>query len=119
MDLSQPTKPFLIAFYEGHEKDRKGRRLGDILQWPHNQLETVHDYIQLLFPLPERSNHNHSAPIIDSVVFMAFQTREDLQENLRSSFEKMLWFYGFEFHTDSEGNSMASSQAFDINSSKC
>jgi hypothetical protein len=85
----------LIDFYEGGGTDHRKRKLGDILEWGVGKLEASHDYIQTLFPLPEESGVNWNAPIIDQNVFEAFRSRPELRENLRASFKKMLWFYGF------------------------
>jgi hypothetical protein len=96
--LTQPET--LIAFYEETGTDDRGRHLSDILRWGVNRLESSHDYIQILFPLPERSGVNDRAPIIDKQVFEAFRARADLRDKLRDAFKKMLWFYGFELHTE-------------------
>jgi hypothetical protein len=45
----------LLDFYRGVGADTEGRRLEDILAWPDDDLEEVHDFIQWLFPLPEPS----------------------------------------------------------------
>ena len=86
----------LISFYNGSGTDSRGRRLEDILTWNANQLEASHDYIQILFPLPEESGVNWNAPIINKEVFDAFRTSEELREAMRRAFKKMAWFYGFE-----------------------
>ncbi|KAE8441407.1 hypothetical protein EG329_004996 [Mollisiaceae sp. DMI_Dod_QoI] len=90
----------LIAFYSGTGHDYRGRSLSTILHWNASKLESSHDYIQTLFPLPEESGVNWSAPIIDRRVFSAFRSRPELQEKLRESFSKILWFYGFKLLAD-------------------
>jgi hypothetical protein len=90
----------LIAFYEGSGVDHRGRKIGEILGWGVHRLESSHDYIQTLFPLPEESGVNWSAPVIDQEVFDAFRSRPELGGKLRESFERILWFYGFDFKTD-------------------
>lgn len=42
----------IIGFYSGQQADHRGRQLHEIQSWPDGKLETVHDYIQWLFPLP-------------------------------------------------------------------
>ena len=69
----------IIGFYSGTEPDNRGRHLHEIQQWPDEQLETVHDYIQWLFPLPERSGFNVSAPVLNPESIQGFRTRADLQ----------------------------------------
>jgi hypothetical protein len=93
---SNTSSATLIAFYEGTGGDHRGRRLDDILKWNTRELELSHDYIQTLFPLPEESGVNWSAPTIDRQVFEAFRSRPELREKLRDSLKRILWFYGFE-----------------------
>ncbi|KAF4628294.1 hypothetical protein G7Y89_g9860 [Cudoniella acicularis] len=102
MDSSALTTKDLIAFYEGTGTDRRGRSLSQILRWSAVNLERHHDYIQTVFPLPERSAIDWYAPVIDSEVFEAFRSRSGLKDNLTDAFKKILWFYGFELGTDAE-----------------
>ncbi|KAF2845925.1 hypothetical protein T440DRAFT_502103 [Plenodomus tracheiphilus IPT5] len=93
-----PTKTHLIIRFYDHDiraKDSHGRKQEDILSWSDTQLERSHNYIQMLFPLPEGSPYNFSAPVITREVFDAFRSRSDLRDGLRKSFERMLEFYGF------------------------
>ncbi|PMD34734.1 hypothetical protein L207DRAFT_588248 [Hyaloscypha variabilis F] len=85
----------LISFYEGTGRDHRGRRLSEILRWDAARLESSHDYIQTMFPLPEASGVNWDAPVINRQVFDAFRSRVELRGHLRDSFQKILWFYGF------------------------
>jgi len=87
----------ILDFYRGGQDD-EGRTLDEILSWPDSELEAVHDFIQWLFPLPERSGANPFAPILDAATISSFQHSKDLQERLRKSFLRMLRFYGLEFH---------------------
>lgn len=87
----------LVRFYDPSisAADAKGRTLTSILAWDDRTLEDCHDYIQFLFPLPEGSAFNWSAPIIDRATFEAFRSRPELQACLRSSLVRILRFYGF------------------------
>ncbi|KAH7397704.1 opioid growth factor receptor conserved region-domain-containing protein [Cadophora sp. MPI-SDFR-AT-0126] len=85
----------LITFYEGSQPDHRGRYLSDILEWDANKLESAHDYIQIVFPLPEESGVQWNAPTINRQVFDAFRARPELRQRLKESFRKILWFYGF------------------------
>lgn len=87
----------LIAFFEGTGGDFRGRKFSDILEWSDNELEASHDYIQTLFPLPEASQINWSATIIDRKVFDAFRAQPELREKLRAALTRMLSFYGFQW----------------------
>ena len=104
---NRPTRPkqvdnlnmpnHLVRFYdpEVRAKDPKGRTVDSILAWDDDRLETAHDYIQILFPLPEYSPYNSWAPAVDRTTFNAFRQRKALRDNLTRSFERMLDFYGF------------------------
>jgi len=61
-----------------------------------SQLESVHDYVQWLFPLPERSGSNVAAPVLTRESIHEFRARPELQEKLRASFLRMMNFYGLE-----------------------
>lgn len=86
----------ILAFYRGG-RDDEGRTLQAILAWPDAELEAVHDFIQWLFPLPERSGANPDAPVLDADTIAAFRQSKELQDQLRQSFLRMLRFYGLEF----------------------
>src|SRR5260370_42010584 len=84
----------LVCYYSGEAADDKGRYLAGILEWPDEQLELVHDFIQWMFPLTERG-FNLNAPLLDRSSIDEFQSGPQLQHNLRISFLSMLIFYGF------------------------
>jgi hypothetical protein len=96
--------PLIIRFYDAdvQAKDAHGRTQETILAWPNNKLESSHNYIQMLFPVPEGSAFNWEAPIIDREVMDTFRARSDLRNHLRRSFERMLDFYGFKVALESE-----------------
>jgi len=106
----------LVSFYDGTGRDHRGRRLSEILHWGTGKLESSHDYIQTLFPLPEESGVNWSAPIIDRQVFNAFRSRPELRERLRDSFEKLLWFYGFKLDAENGEVKVSKGDNYDVNS---
>jgi len=88
----------IVGFYSGTEPDHRGRYVHEIQAWPDDQLETIHDYIQWLFPLPERSGFNVAAPVLTRESIQEFRTQPDLQQHLRGSFLRMMTFYGLETH---------------------
>lgn len=100
MSQSNPL-PQLILFYDPtiNAPDEEGRTLSSILAWPDSKLESSHDYIQQIFPLPEQSTFNPSAPLISAQVFSTFRERADLRGRLRQSFIRILAFYGLEQRT--------------------
>jgi hypothetical protein len=89
------TTTVLISFYSGNGLDANGRTLSEILSWDDNRLETVHDYIQWLFPLTEPSQFNPDAPLLTVEDIQAFASDPKLRAELRKSFVRMLKFYGF------------------------
>lgn len=90
----------LIAFFEGNGVDHRGRSHKAILSLSDDLIESTHDFIQWLFPLPESSNFNRNAPLLDRSVIRAFEERLELRRTLRAGFERMLRFYGFELVVD-------------------
>ena len=41
----------IVQFYRGNGRDHRGRSLAEIVAWSDAMLESVHDYIQWMFPL--------------------------------------------------------------------
>ena len=94
-----PSAP-LVAFYRDGTPDDCGRTLAEILTWSDDRLEEVHDYIQWLFPLPERSAANPTAPTLDAATIAVFHATPEMRKRLRQAFQRMLTFYGLRW-TDS------------------
>jgi hypothetical protein len=103
--------PSIVEFYSGESPDSEGRYLREIQQWPDARLESVHDFIQWLFPLYERSAVNADAPVLDRATVEQFHVRENLRLNLRASFERMLRFYGLELREGTVGRGQAFEEA--------
>lgn len=105
MAFSAAAHPFLVTFYAPQDAsaDVRGRKLNAILAWPDDRLEWSHDYIQILFPLPERSPVNPSAPVINERTFSAFRASPEHQGRLREALVRMLKFYGFVLVSHTEG----------------
>lgn len=99
MASSSPTSATnrIVNFYDPnlHARDVEARTLPQILAFTDDELEYHHDYIQTLFPLPERSPINPSAPTIDLATYSAFHSRPGLRTNLLKALNRMLDFYGF------------------------
>lgn len=95
--MAPPKQSSIVRFYDPDvkAKDALGRTQEQILAWPNSQLENSHNYIQMLFPLPEGSPFNYAAPVIDLETMTAFRSDSELRQRLRASFERMLTFYGF------------------------
>jgi hypothetical protein len=86
----------LLDFHRGTGTDAAGRRRADILAWSDARLEAVHDYIQWLFPLPERSAFNPHAPLLTGADIAVFRAEPALQTALREGLARMQRFYGFD-----------------------
>lgn len=84
-----------VRFYSGTTPDNHGRYVSEIQGWDDQRLETVHDFIQWLFPLPEASEVNPYAPVVIDLCAEQFRSRMDLRATLRKSMRRMLRFYGF------------------------
>jgi hypothetical protein len=98
MSSSGAEEPMLVRFFDPKvgAKDFAGRTLEDILGFTDNELEQGHDYVQILFPLPEGSAFNWKSPIVDNSTFEAFRARDDLRTSLARAFKRMMAFYGFD-----------------------
>ncbi|MCJ1284627.1 hypothetical protein MMC26_003961 [Xylographa opegraphella] len=95
----------LVSFYDPviAAADAKGRTLESILAWNDWTLESCHDYIQVVFPLPEASAFSYIAPVVDKATFEAFRSRPDLQAQLRAALSRILAFYGFQLRETERG----------------
>jgi hypothetical protein len=90
------TGSAILAFYRGTGTDHRGRTLGEIRALDVDALESTHDFIQWLFPLPEKSGANPHAPLLSPADIEAFAAESRLRGELLQSFELMLRFYGLE-----------------------
>jgi hypothetical protein len=90
----------LLGFYREQAADGEGRWLRKIWAWDDDSLEAVHDFIQWLFPLPERSRFNRDAPLLTPEDIAAFRADPSLRANLRRSFERILSFLGLAGRAD-------------------
>ena len=88
----------LISFYRETEANNNGVTLNQILGWDDAQLESVHNYIQWLFPLDRATPHNPTAPILDSDTIQAFRGDTALKSQLLRSLRRMLAFYGLQMN---------------------
>jgi hypothetical protein len=87
-----------VQFYSGQGVDGRGRSLNTILSFTDGELETVHDFIQWLFPIETVSSVNPSAPIVTRNTQIAFRTDISLRGNLCKACCRMLHFYGLSCH---------------------
>ncbi|KAL8712624.1 MAG: hypothetical protein Q9220_003155 [cf. Caloplaca sp. 1 TL-2023] len=115
--MPPPPPPPPLKFYSPtSSSSNPPPALTTLLQKPDTYLESSHTYIQHLFPLPEPSPFNPSAPIITPETCHAFRSSEVLRGQLRMSLGRMLEFYGFslsqpqETRTDDEKRQAAAKE---------
>jgi hypothetical protein len=103
----------LAAFYRGDGRDHRGRSLSDIHELDVHELELTHDYIQWLFPLPEPSAANASAPLLSNDDINQFQSDGSLRKRLLQSLELMLSYLGLELADANGAASVRRADHFD------
>ena len=80
-------------FLRGTGRDGRGRRLGDVLAFDDTRIEAVHDFIQWLFPLAERSRAVPGAPVLGEAEAAAIRGDPQAQDGFRAGLERMARFY--------------------------
>ena len=98
--MSDLESSALVSFYRSTGRDDRGRTLDEILAWDDRALEGVHDYIQWLFPLDQRSAFNAGAPLVSASERGAFRNDERLRAGLKRALVRMLAFYGLRIAGD-------------------
>jgi hypothetical protein len=84
----------IVRFYRGGGRDGAGRTIDQVWAFPTEDLEAIHDFIQWLFPLRERSAFVPGAPTLTDATVDAFRGSDELRARLRRSLDVMLAFYG-------------------------
>jgi hypothetical protein len=99
------NKESLIKFLQGTGLDSQGRLHADILNFSDEELEEVHDYIQWLFPLREKSMAVPNSPVVESEE-MAELLRNDtvVRTNILRALERMKRFYADNDHWLEQGD---------------
>lgn len=82
MVSEQTLTAMIVPFYLGEKPDLEGRTIQQIWTWDFEELECVHDYIQWLFSISDKSYFNSHAPIVDEQVIETFRRNPMLQQNL-------------------------------------
>ncbi len=104
--------PRLVAFYSGRGTDDRGRHIDEVWTMSFEELEDVHDYIQWLFPLRERSAFQPQVPVLDDAAVTKFNTPA-LTARVLHSAEVMAAFYGLEIQSRTDGYSVQPSAHFE------
>jgi hypothetical protein len=84
----------IVNFYSGVSVDSEGRTINDILEFNYEQLEVIHNYIQWLFPLNEKSNFNFHAPILTLEDICIMKANTEIKNNINKAISLILDFYG-------------------------
>jgi Opioid growth factor receptor (OGFr) conserved region len=80
-------------FLTGERHDHRGRFLADVLAFDDSSLESSHDYIQWLFPLPEASRFSPDAPVLTHEEIELIRASRAARANLLRARDRMLAFY--------------------------
>ncbi len=89
----------LIQFLRGTGTDSRGRLHTDILNFSDEELEEVHDYIQWLFPLREKSVAVPGSPVLESEEMVALlRSDTNVREHMLQAMERMKRFYAENDH---------------------
>jgi len=83
----------ILAFYLGTGANDEGVTFQDMLEADDTDLEHSHTFIQWLFPLPERSHMQPSAPVLTAEDEVEFITNEELRKRLLQALDLMVGFY--------------------------
>lgn len=84
----------LTDFLSGEGVDAAGRSHTQVLALDDEALESRHDFIQWLFPLPEPSSAVPGSPVLTPADTADLQADAKAQERLQRASDRMLSFYG-------------------------
>jgi hypothetical protein len=87
----------IVRYYSGQGTDDRGRTLAEVQAFDDSMMEYIHDFIQWVFPLRDRSAFHPEAPVLTDEDVRAFRERPELRAALRRSFERFLGFLGLEY----------------------
>jgi hypothetical protein len=77
----------LIRYYRKHGADARGRTIDEVRSYSPREFDATHDFIQWLFPLPERSSAVPGSPVLTDTDVATFlgdpMLRRELVESLR------------------------------------
>ena len=80
-------------FLRGQGRDGRGRLLAEVLAFEDAEIESVHDFIQWLFPLPEPSRAVAGAPVLGAAEAAAIRADPLARDGLRAGLARMRHFY--------------------------
>ena len=80
------------GFLEGVERDSSGRDIEAVLSFDDSDIESIHNFIQWLFPLNEASRAVPNAPILSAQDILEISSSKASKLNLLRASE---WYLGF------------------------
>ena len=84
----------LVDFLKNTGKDKHGRTHQDILNFSDEQLESVHNYIQWIFPIREMSENVMGSPYLENEEEIELLRKDHhVQENMIKALVRMEDFY--------------------------
>lgn len=86
----------VVAFYASGGMDHRGRTLRYVLAQDDDWWEREHDFIQWVFPTPERSMYNAHAPSLKPADADAMRANATVLENLQLALQRARRFWGLD-----------------------
>lgn len=93
MNMSTSPAGPLHDYLAGTGRDSRGRSAQEVLGYSNRQLESIHDYIQWLFPLPTRSGAQPDAPVLSAREIESISADQRAVSTLREASARMVRFY--------------------------
>jgi hypothetical protein len=88
----------VVGFLEGSGRDAAGRSIYEVLGYGLGPLESRHDFIQWLFPLPTPSRAVPGAPVLTPSDIETLRASRIAQTNLAAATATMTRFYAVTDH---------------------
>lgn len=82
----------LVNFLNGTGRDHQGRYLRDIWDFDDNSIESIHDFMQWIFPLIEESISVLGTPTLSADDIKAIYSSDGARSNPQKSAR---WYLGF------------------------
>lgn len=83
----------IVDFYLDGTDD-KGRSIADILNWSDSKIEAVHDFIQWVFPLHEKSLHSINTPVLSKEDIDILSNSDIARANMSACLDRFSDFLG-------------------------
>lgn len=94
----------LKKFYRNELINTESMYLRDMWCMSYRRMEKVHNYIQWMFPINEKSNYNKKAPVLTSSDIEVLKADDKIMNNFRKSIIYFLDFLGMNLNTNDEIN---------------